>query len=248
MKKFMLPLLFLLLSSTVSHSQDSVVTRSKNRYANIDFGVGFLSTDLRNVNNFLSSYGYRPVSEHLATLSFSPSFFVNRFVLRGEYTQQLRTTIQQSDNSEATFTGRHVAVAIGYVVLQKPGFRIYPYVGLNSFRSQLTVRERTKAATLDALVNNQQRTFHLAYANASLDVGIQFDKMIGLKNRSWDCPQNARFMTMGVRAGYLIGPGEVKGRFNGTTIEDAPSYSPNGPYVKLVIGFSTKMRDLKWRK
>ena len=101
---------------------------------------------------------------------------------------------------------------------------------------------------LNALVNNQQRAFHLAYSNASLDVGVQVDKMISLKNRRWDCPQNAKFMTMGVRAGYMIGPGAVKGRFSGRVIDGAPSYSPNGPYVKLVIGFSTKMRDLKWRK
>lgn len=55
-------------------------------------------------------------------------------------------------------------------------------------------------------------------------------------------------MTVGIRAGYLIGPGTVKGRFNGVVIEGAPTYSPNGPYIKLVIGFSTKVRELKWKK
>lgn len=115
-------------------------------------------------------------------------------------------------------------------------------------KKKLLVRERTSVSDLDGLVNNQQRVFHLVYSNASLDIGLQFDKLISLKNRRWDCPQNARFMTIGVRAGYLIGPGKTKGRFNGTAIADAPTYSPNGPYVKLVIGFSTKMRDLKWSR
>lgn len=140
MKKFILALLFLVLSTTLSHSQDSVLTQLRNRYANLDFGVGYLHTDLKRINSFLSTYGYRPVPEDIVTISFSPSFFVNRFVFRGEYTLQFPTTTKQSDNTYATFTGRHVSASIGYVILQKPGFRIYPYVGINAFVSQLTVR------------------------------------------------------------------------------------------------------------
>jgi hypothetical protein len=101
---------------------------------------------------------------------------------------------------------------------------------------------------MDDLTDNQQRSFHLYFSNASLDIGLQLEKHIGLKNRKWDCPQNSTFMTLGLRVGYLLGPGDVKGRFNNTTIADAPTYSPNGPYIKLVAGFGTKMRDLKWKR
>jgi hypothetical protein len=250
MKKQSLSLLLFLAVAHAVAAQDTLTTTmvSKNRYANIDFGIGYLHTDLGNINTFLSAYGYKPVSEDFITLSFSPSFFVNRFVFRGEYTWQLPVMRQQSENIQTTFGGRHTAMSIGYVIVQRPGFRLYPYIGINAFTSQLRVREKTSAASLDDLVNNQQRTFHLGYSNASLDIGFQFDKLISLKNRRWDCPQNARFMTLGLRVGYLYGPGTVKGRFNGSVIEGAPAYSPNGPYIKLVIGFATKMRDLKWKK
>lgn len=248
-KKQLTSILLLLMIGVAATAQDSAsVVVSKNRFANLDFGVGYLHTDLGGINRFLSSYGYKPVAEGAVTLSFSPSFFVNRFVFRGEYTWQFPVSVPQSENVRATFTGQHVAASVGYVVLQRPTFRIYPYVGINSFVSQLVVRERRSATNLIDLVNNQQRGFQLLYSNASLDFGIQFDKMIPLKNRRWDCPQNARFMTVGLRVGYLYGPGDVKGRFNGSVIEGAPAYAPNGPYVKLVIGFSTKMRDIKWRK
>src|SRR5688572_14135208 len=113
MKKFSLAFLFLVLSTILAHSQDSVLTQSRNRYANLDFGIGYLHTDLKSINSFLSTYGYRPVSEDIVTISFSPSFSVNRFVFRGEYTLQLPTTINQSDNSYATFAGRHVSASIG---------------------------------------------------------------------------------------------------------------------------------------
>jgi hypothetical protein len=248
MKKHCIFVFLFTVTTCLSFAQDTVVAVSKNRFANFDFGIGYLHTDLGNVNSFLSSYGYKPITEDFIALSFSPSFSVKRFVFRGEYTFQLGVTRKEADNMTTTFRGRHTTIAVGYVILQKPGFRLYPYAGLGSFTSQLAIREKTTVSNLDDLVNNQQRGFHLFYSNAMIDVGFQMDKMISLKNRRWDCPQSSRFMTIGLRAGYLFGPSNVKGRFNQTVVEGAPTYSPKGPYFKLIFGFATKMRDLKWRK
>jgi hypothetical protein len=248
MKKKSISLLIFMCIAFTSLAQDSVMTTiSRNRYANLDFGIGYMHTDLSNINGFLSDYGYKSVSEDIATLSIAPSFFVHRFVFRGEFTWQFPTVRPQPENFTSAFGGRHVAASVGYLLIDKPGFRFYPYVGISSFASHLAVREKTSASTVDDLVNNQQQGFQLVYSNASLDVGFQFDKLIGLQNGRWDCPQSNRYMTLGLRVGYLFGP-TVKGRFNGEVVEGAPAYSPNGPYIKLVMGFSTKMRDLKWKK
>lgn len=238
-----------MLIAFASVAQDSVATMvSRNKYINLDFGVGYLRTDLSNVNNFLTSYGYKSLSEDIITLSLSTAFSFNRFVFRPEYTWQIPVSRTEPENITSTFSGHHVAVSVGYLLIQKPGFRVFPYVGLDAFTSELLVRQKTSVANIDDLVNNQQREFHLTFANAALDVGFQIDKMISLKNGKWDCPQSTSYMTLGMRVGYLWGPGIVKGRFNGDVVEGAPSYSPNGPYIKLVMGISTKMRDLKWKK
>jgi len=248
MKKKSVLLFILVTVAFASLGQDSVVTTiSRNRYANIDFGVGYMHTDLSDINGFLSTYGYKPMSEGIITLSIAPSFFVSRFVFRGEFTWQFRAVMPQPENFNSAFGGRHVAASVGYLLIDKPGYRFYPYVGISSFASHLTVREKTSVSTVDDLVNNQQQGFQLVYSNTSLDVGFQFDKLISLQNGRWDCPQSNRYMTLGLRVGYLFGP-TVKGRFNGEIVEGAPAYSPNGPYIKLVMGFSTKMRDLKWKK
>jgi hypothetical protein len=248
MKKISVALLLSTLLACYLHAQDTTLMITKTRYLNLDFAVGHLHTGLSDINSFLTSYGYKLVSEDIVTLSFSPSIFINRFVFRGEYTWQFPTVRTQGNNTSAVFTGRHVSMGVGYVMIQKPGFRLYPYVSINSFTSQLIVKESSYTSTLDGLVSNQQRGFSLRYSNTSLDVGLQLDKLISLKNKKWDCPQNAKFMTIGTRVGYHIGPGALGGRFNGRQIEGSPAYAPSGPYAKLVMGFSTKVRDLKWRK
>jgi hypothetical protein len=249
MKKQFISILIFVLIAFASAAQDSVATMvSRNRYVNFDFAIGYLHTDLSNINGFLSSYGYKPLQDDIITLSLGTAFSVNRFIFRPEFTWQFPVTRHEAENVTSTFSGRHVAVSVGYLLIQKPGFRLFPYVGLDAFSSRLVVRENTPVANVDDLVDHKQRGFYLAYSNAALDFGFQVDKMISLKNKRWDCPQNAKYMTLGLRVGYLLGPGTVYGRFNGQTVEGAPSYSPNGPYIKLVIGFSTKIRDMKWKK
>jgi hypothetical protein len=71
---------------------------------------------------------------------------------------------------------------------------------------------------LDDLVNNQ-RAFHLAYSNAMIDVGVQMNKMISLKNRTW-IVRKFEVYEDGGRVGYLFGPANVKGRFNQPLVEE----------------------------
>jgi hypothetical protein len=87
------------------------------------------------------------------------------------------------------------------------------------------------------------------FSNASLDFGVQIERLIPLQNKKWDCPQNNKFMTVGLRLGYHYGPGEIKGRYNGMNqeLEDPIIYSLRGPYAKLVIGLGSKARNLRWK-
>src|SRR3982750_3696125 len=116
MKSQLISLIVFLISASASVAQDTIPAMvSKNRYLNFDFGVGYQHNDLSSINNFLVSYGYKPNSENAFTLSFSPSFMVNRFVFRAEYTRQFPVTTQQSEDTRSTFGGRHIAVSAGYV-------------------------------------------------------------------------------------------------------------------------------------
>lgn len=242
-------LALLILMSLIVCGQDSVFTISKNRYAHIDFGIGFLRTDLGSVNKSLISFGYKPMREDFATLSISSGYFIKRFLVRNELSLLLPNSMQQPGNVTTTFGGYNLGVGIGYAVIQKPGFRLYPYIGINAFTTRLRIEDNSTVENMNDVINSSHRTSHLYFSNASLDLGIQMDRIIDLKNRKWDCPQNAKFMTIGLRMGYHFGPGPIQGNYNGIQrISDAPTYSMKGPYIKLVVGFGAKQRNLKWKK
>lgn len=238
--------LVIFISSALS-AQDSFPTVSKNKYFQTDIGIGYFRMDMNKINSSLKSLGYLPVSENYTTLSLSPSFVINRFVFRGEGSLILPNTVTQPNNRETTFNGYAVGASVGYVVMQKPGFRLFPYVGITGFNTALKFRDLAPVQDLEEVVNTSHNNATLRFSNAAFDLGIQFDRIIALKNRSWDCPQNNRYMTIGLRAGYNWSPGSVKARYNNSALANGPEYKYQGPYLKLVIGVGSKMRQLQWK-
>ncbi len=248
MKKSLIIITTFLICSSL-YAQDSLITVSENKHVHFDVAVGYLRTDLRSVNKTLTGFGYRPINENFVTLSFSSGYILNRFLIRDELNIMLPNSVNQGNNITTYFKGYSVGFGVGYAVINKPGFRLYPYVNLIAFTNRLQIEDSSPLQNIDDVMTTPHRSSTLYFSNASFDVGFQAEKLISLKSRKWDCPQNRKFMTLGLRAGYAFGPGEVKARYNGIrTIADGPIYSFKGPYVKLVVGLGTTMRDLKWKK
>lgn len=249
MKKiFLLSCLFLI--AALAYGQDSVLTVSNNKYFHIDFGVGYMKTDLSSINNSITSLGYKPISENFASISISSAFVINRVMIRNEVSFLMKNTTRQTENLTSSFGVRNIGFGIGYVIIERPNFRLYPFVNLNAFVGRLSFEDNAPVGDMDGLLNTPHYSSRLHFSNASLDFGFQLERLINLKQRKWDCPQNNRFMTIGLRAGYSFCPGKIDGRYNGMNqpIAGVPTFANKGPYLKLVVGFGSKMRDLKWKK
>jgi hypothetical protein len=248
MKKSVCLPFFILLSLTL-FEQDSAMTVSQNKFLHIDFGVGYMKTDLGSINRSITGLGYKPLSEDFLTLSISTGFFVNRILIRNEVNILLPNTTRQGNNLTTSFRGRTVGVGIGYAIIEKPKLRLYPFVNVTAFVSRLDFEDNSPVEDMNGVINTPHYSSRLYFSNASFDAGLQMEKVIDRKPRKWDCPQSRRFTTVGVRLGYSFGPGTVKGRYNGMqSIADAPSYTFKGPYAKVIWGFGSKMRELKWKK
>jgi len=240
---------FFLLSAASALGQDSVATVSRHKYSHIDVGAGYLGTDLSSINRSLTGQGYKSINENFLTFSVSWSFTINRFLVRSEASLARPNQVTQADYIHTRFGGYSFGFGAGYAVIQKPKFRLYPFVGLNSFVNRLNFEDQTPVTDIDDVYNNPHRSFSLIFSNASLDVGIQIEKIFEAKKDKWDCPQNGKFRTLGVRMGYNIGTSDIRGRYNGGNqlLENAPVYSLKGPYIKVAVGIGTKARNLKWK-
>ena len=240
--------LCLIMISGLAYGQDSVRTLSNNRYAQFDMGIGYTNAQLGSINRTLSNYGYEPFSEDVATFSLSTSYFINQLLIKSELTWSLGQEVEQTGDLTTHFEARSIGIGFGYAVVQKPSFRLTPYIGLNAYTGKLSFIDDSPVQNIDEVLNGSYRNSNLYFSTAALDVGIQMEKLIELKNKKWDCPQNSRFMTLGVRVGYNFGFDGARGRYNGQFIENAPTYSIEGFYVKAIIGFGSKIRDIKWKK
>ena len=236
-----------LLLSLMSYAQDSTMAISKNKYIQVDLGIGYLHTNMGSINTSLKNFNYRPIKDNYTTLSFAATYFVNRFLFRTEVSMILPNHVDQPDNIKTSFSGYTVSAGIGYAVIQKPHFRLYPYAGINSFNSYLKLADLSPVENMNELVNTPHRNAKIQFSNASLDLGVQLERIINVRNNKWDCPQNNKYMTVGARLGYNWSPGTVKARYNGNQLSGAPEYNFQGPYIKLVVGTGTKIRELKWK-
>jgi hypothetical protein len=235
------------LFSSMSFGQDSSKAVSRNKYIQFDIGLGYLHTNMTSVNATFKNAGLNPMKNDYATLSVSGSYFFNRFLFRTEASLVLPNSVHQGNHLNTEFTGYTIGASVGYAVIQNPRFRLYPYIGITNYNTALKFNDLSPAGSLSDLLNNPRQNTKIKYSNAALDLGAQLERIIALKNNQWDCAQYNKYMTLGLRAGYNWSPNGIKARYNGEQISGAPEYNFQGPYVKLVVGFGRKVRQLKWQ-
>jgi hypothetical protein len=247
-----LPTLFLLMWLPLfGYAQDSTIIKvTPRKYFQVDFRAGYLKNDHSALNNSLQSYGFQAISENLITYSFSSKFIFNRFVF-GIGATGFHVPSQSNPNDIKTKLGGNGAdFSVGYILLEKQKFRLYPFVGINQRFAQLKFEDTSpqNMSSLGDVLTNRRREGQINFNSASLDIGIQMEKLIDLKTTRVGCPQNVPHLAIGLRAGYhfLFNNGE-RGEFNNQSIENAPRFGIKGPYVQINLGLGQRVGQYKWK-
>lgn len=241
----------LLLVPVLAYGQDStgigVVPR---KFFQVDFQPGYLRGDLSSINNSLRAYGYNPMEGNILTYTVSAKYVTNRFVFDFGVPFFQAPDQRHPDNRRTTLTGTgfNFEASLGYVLLEKKGFRLYPYAGLRSSYATLKLMDTSPVNNLGGIVNSTRKEGTITFSGGSFNAGIHLEKLINLKNRKIDCPQNTRYVAVGLKVGYLfpINGGEP-GEYNGQELMNAPRFGLKGPYMQLNIGIGTRIRQLKWQ-
>ncbi len=236
-------LLFLL--AYASKAQDSLQTKRFAVEGEMSFAYSYNS--LSSINSFLANNGFNPISRSRFTAGVGSVSMINRFVFGASFEFLIPTSESQPDNLKTSLQGFSMAPIFGYCIVQKKHFTIYPYVRLVDNYLSLRIIDGQTAVDASSLINATNRNVSLDYQFFILDVGMSINRNILARNRDWDCPQNNRYWTIGLKAGYSFVPGSGEVKYNDRVLRGAPALDYHGPYVRLVIGFGTWHRKLKWQ-
>jgi opacity protein-like surface antigen len=236
-------LLFLLASA--SQAQDSLQSKRFALEGEMSFGYSYNS--FSSVNSFLAKNGFNTISRSRFTAGVGSVSMINRFVFGAGIEALIPMAESQPGNLKTSLQGFTFAPMFGYCIVQTKHSTIYPYVRLADNILSLKITDGQTAVDASSLINATNRNSSLDYQFFVLDVGMIINRNIPAKNRDWDCPQNNRYWTIGLKAGYSFMPGGGEVKYNSQVLRGAPTLDYQGPYVRLSIGFGTRHRKLNWQ-
>ena len=241
-------IIFFILPGSLCAQDTLGVEAPHNKHVQANLGVGYFRNDHSSLNRSLEKLGFNPIAEDLITVSASSHFFINRFLVGVDVMGFKAPDDDQPNNTLTDLMGYAYELKTGYAFVNKNKFRLYPYVGVQFNNSWLRLYDNSPVENMGDIFASDRKEGTIVFQNTSLGLGFHAEKLISLKNREWDCPQNARYMSVGVQLGYqVILGGSGNGAYNGQELSDAPDFGLSGPYVKLVLGHGSKIRSLKWK-
>jgi hypothetical protein len=100
---------------------------------------------------------------------------------------------------------------------------------------QLTFKD-TGARSFDELLANPRVDATASTGGFLMQVALGIDNLFVLGSRVEDGRRREGGVVLGVRAGYIFGPGQDNWKFNGTDLAGGPDLSLTGPYVRVIAG------------
>ena len=178
-----------------------------------------------------------------------PTSFVKRFIYSTSVSKyELSLNADPTTPYFYDFRGQAVEWIIGYKILDKSNFYLYPYVGLNLNTSKLIIsrRDSSSISSMNDIISTPDNKSEIKYSNNALDVGMSFERIF--KSRAiGSCPRNVRYFCIGLSAGYLTKLHTSNNTYyRDRKVADGENFGLDGAYVKLSIGYGIKLRRVAW--
>jgi hypothetical protein len=222
-KKIIVLFSFLLLNvPSLSFSQEN----------EIGGGVGgMFGVNMINMNDLNDEF----LKEGLGSINPEKMFFgglgyiiYNKFVLSPEGGVFWQTS--NLEDVELKYNGGLGFLNFGYLILEEPNSRGYPFIGIGYGKSSMEFSGSFTPFEFGehSIKNKDIVDFNTLLINLGFSVHflINFSKN---ENRKGG-------IMAGLRAGYILTMGEKKWKIEGTEIKNGPNATFNGVYVRLMVG------------
>lgn len=192
-------------------------------------GRGVAIDDL---NDRLDAAGYEEFGQSFLAMSGGLELSIRRLILGWEGTALL-TDGQGSDNGliATELYGGEALFNVGYRVVSRDRFSIFPMVGAGAGTMQISFLPAT-AGSFNDILTNPQRMARMYAVTALVNVGAGLEYMMPVL-RLW---RGDGGILLGLRAGYIFSPFSSNWRFENTSIAGGPDLDMSGPYVRGQIG------------
>ncbi|PIP13880.1 MAG: hypothetical protein COT45_01025 [bacterium (Candidatus Stahlbacteria) CG08_land_8_20_14_0_20_40_26] len=137
-----------------------------------------------------------------------------------------------SDTLKASVSAGYGFFDVGYVLLSKKSFRLFPIVGLGGGGIDLRILERGVTPTFDEILDNPGREANISTGSILLQFGAGLDYFLKLGEDE----KGEGGLLFGIRAGYTYAPTQADWKMGDMDVLGGPDIGVTGPYIHLIFG------------
>ena len=194
--------------------------------------LGSSMMDIGNLNAKLESNGYTRLSENYFCVGGGGHSIINkRWIIGGEAYSLLGEDVTSTDFRASTYIFQGFT-DIGYIVLAKKGFSVYPLMGLGGGLMTLTFSEKDASYSFDDVLNDPRRGTTLTAGGFLINLALGADYYFKLGENE---EGNGGFL-LGVRAGYILAPFKSGWGMFDNELSGAPEISMTGAFFRIILG------------
>ncbi len=188
--------------------------------------------EFNNLNKTLTDNGYAAIEQlNFATgggFSTSDKKLITQFDF---YTyDQSKKNLQ---NATTFIKGYGVGSMLGYYILSKEKFKVYPFAGITyTWTSVKLTQEIPTKTQFNNYINSPANQLEITNNNFTSNIGVQFNFTPKVKKDDTD-----RFI-IGLKTGYYMPLLKSMWFMNDTELENSPKINPGGFYASIVLGIT----------
>lgn len=197
------------------------------------YELGFSWLDSAAFNNALESDGFAPLSGTFIRQGGGVEVLLERVLVGASgYALNGFQTANSTGDSFAV-NGGYGVFKLGYLVIQEPGFSLYPVMGIGS--GSLNVSSSRALNQIFSFAGDE--VFQMQTPQIVLDLGVGADYMIDFNGD----PSQDSGVNLGLRLGYAWVPSPQQWRSGQRLLAgQVPNMSVQGPYLQLSLGGGTQ--------
>ena len=200
-------------------------------------GLGVL--EVSSTNNHLAGAGLPSVSDGAMGFGLGGYYVVGPLRLGAEHVWLDAGRESTPGGLSSRLASSHTLVSIGYTLLTYRRVSVVPMFGMGRAHQVLVVGDRAggptppanPAPTFDDVLNSPGRSSRLSGAQWIWEPMISADAAVLTK------PGSSWGITLGIRAGYRVGPNRPTWQYKGREAFGGPVDQANGPVLQFIAGY-----------